>query len=295
MGYLFLLLSKISGIVKMTAIKNCGNIASGAKNSVKINLLRSLGCVIVAAIVSLSSGFSGMNDGGIWITFASGISNGVLLFFWILAAARAPMYLVEVFCMLGGVVFPLILSPLIIKGESVSLIQWIGVALLFLSMLCLTQRGKGKKITPLAILLMCLTGLGNMGAIMTQKLFVTISKGSVADFQLGTYAVCAAVLAIMLPIMKITDKKMQNDAPRDKFSAKVLLFIGLAIIMTYSSQILSTFASARLSSGVFYPLAYVISMPLVFLVDVIFYKEKITLGNIIGIILVTASGVLINI
>jgi drug/metabolite transporter (DMT)-like permease len=294
MGYIFLLLSKITAIFKMIAVKSSGKIASGAKNNLKINLLRSVGCCFVGAVVCLVSGFRQMDSVGIWISVISGISNGILLFAWLLSAERAPMCLIEAFCMLGGVVFPLLLSPILIKGETISAFEWIGTALLFAAMFCLSRKGGGTRITAAALVFMTLAGIGNMGSVMTQKLYSSLSVGSIADFQLLTYGACAVTLAITLGILSIIDKKSGNDATRAKFSPKIILFITVAVVMMYASQFLSTLASGRLSSAVFYPLSYVISMPLVFLIDVLVYKEKVTVQSIIGILLVTCSGVLIN-
>ena len=123
MGYLFLLLSKIAALVKMVAVKNCGSIAKGTRNSVLINVIRSLGCIIVSLAVCLISGFGKMDTVGVIIAIFAGISNGVSLCTWILCASKVSLCTVEVFCMAGGVVLPLLVSPLIFSGESVSAIQ----------------------------------------------------------------------------------------------------------------------------------------------------------------------------
>ena len=293
MGYLYLLLSKIAAVVKMISVKKCGNIASGAKNSVKINLLRSAGCLAVALIVCCFSGFEKMSAPGIFMTLLSGVANGVLLWSWILAAASAPMITVEVFCMIGGVVIPLIISPLILNGESVTLLQWIGSLLLFGAMFCLSKKSASSKITPKSILLMCIAGLSNAGCVISQKFYQSFEGGTVADFQLGTFIFTIAVLALILLLMSAFKRDAADEAS-PKLSRKALLLITVAFVMTYASQFLATVAAGRIPAAVLYPLAYVISMPLIFFVDVLLFKEKVTLNNVIGIILVTASGILIN-
>ena len=296
MGYVYLVLSKLAAILKMMSVKKCGNIASGAKNSVKINLLRSLGCLAVALIVCIFSGFKAMNTPGIYFTVLSGVSNGILLWSWILAAASAPMVTVEVFCMIGGVVIPLVISPLVLDVPNVTLIQWIGSLLLFGAMFCLSKKGKGGKITPKSILLMCIAGLSNAGGIISQKFYNDFNGekcGTVADFQLGTYIFTIAVLAAIFFIMQIFIKEEKTEN-QSKITGRVVIFICIAFAMTYASQFLATVAAGKISASVFYPLQYVISMPMIFLVDVIFFKEKVTVNNIIGVLLVTASGVLIN-
>ena len=293
MGYLYLIMAKLASVGKMMAVKKCGNIASGAKNSVKINLLRSSGSLVIALIVCAFTGFQKMNGYGILFTILSGCSQGIMLWSWILAASSAPMITVEVFCMIGGVVIPLIISPIVLSAASVTLIQWIGALLLFGAMFCLSKRGGGKKITPKSIALMCIAGLANAGSVMSQKFYMDFNGGTTADFQLGTFIFTIAVLASILLIMQ-TFMKESSTENTSKITPRVMLFISIAFTMTYVAQFFSTEASGSIEAAVLYPLSYVISMPLVFLVDVIFFKEKITVNNIIGIILVTASGVLIN-
>ena len=143
-----------------------------------------------------------------------------------------------------------------------------------------------------------MAGLGNMGSVMTQKLYNSLSIGTAADFQLYTYLVCVVILALMLFIMSFVEKKKlpaNTDAPSvGTLRGKVLVFIGIAILMMYVSQYLSTVSAGYIPSSVFYPLSYIISMPLIFLADVIIYKERITLRSIVGILLVIASGILVN-
>ena len=297
MGYIYLVIAKIASIFKMMAVKKCGNIASGPKNSLRINLLRALGCIAVGSIVCLFSGYKGMDSEGVWIAILSGTSNGVLLFAWVLAAACAPMYFVEIFCMIGGVIFPLLLSPILFDAESVTLIQWCGTAALFIAVALLSKRSTGKRLTLKSILIMIVAGIGNMGMMMSQKMYAAFSDSAVADFQLVSDVAMACVLFLALLVATLIGNRATADgaspAPQAKFTGKVLIFIGIAIVMMYSSQVLSTMAAGRLSS-MFYPLSYVFAMPLVFLTDVIVYKEKVTVRNIIGILLITASGILIN-
>lgn len=298
MGYAFLVLSKLAAMAKMVSVKKCGSIATGAKNSVKINLLRSFGCLVVGIFVSLFSGFESMSMPGVFMTVLSGISNGFLLFSWILAASCAPMITVEVFCMIGGVVIPLIISPIVLDGEKVTLIQWIGALLLFAAIFCFSKRKGGGKITAKSIILMCVAGISNAGGVITQKFYQEFSEqydcGTVADFQLGTYAITIAVLALVL-LMMVLIKKENGDESRSKITPLAFLFIAIAFGMTYLSQYTATLAAGKIDSAVLFPLAYIISMPMIFIVDVIFFGEKVSLRGIIGLLIVTASGVLINI
>ena len=232
------------------------------------------------------------------MTVLSGISNGFLLFSWILAAACAPMITVEVFCMIGGVVVPLIISPIVLDGEKVTVIQWIGALILFAAIFCFSKRKGGGRVNAKSIILMCVAGISNAGTVITQKFYQEFSEdyecGTNADFQLGTYAITIAVLALVL-LMMVALKNKNRDEVQTKITPRAFVFIVIAFAMTYLSQYTGTFAAGKIDSAILFPLAYIISMPMIFLVDVIFFGEKVSIRGIIGLLIVTASGVLINI
>ena len=104
----------------------------GRKNSIKINLIRAIGCLLVSIAVFLFSR-SALDTSGTWISVLSGIFNAFFLFLWILAAERVSLWLVELFCMIGSVVVPLILAPFLYKGEHVLWHQWICTGILIVS------------------------------------------------------------------------------------------------------------------------------------------------------------------
>ncbi|MBE6650083.1 MAG: hypothetical protein E7613_02100 [Ruminococcaceae bacterium] len=289
MGYLFFLLSKIAAVIKSIAVKNCGNIAKGAKNSVIINIIRAFGCVIVSFVVALFAGLEQLDTTGTVIAVFAGVCNGVSLFSWVLAVNNASICTVETFCMTGGVVLPLIVSPFIFAGESVSIFQWTGSALLFVAMFCLTKSSGKRKLSFGTWVLLITSGLANFGCVLTKKLFTEFSKGKTEVFQLYTFAF---VLATLFIIFLFFPRKKAEDRP--KFSSKVIMYIFVAIVMLYTFEYFATLSASYLDSAIYYPLSYIISMPLNFLTDTLVYKEKITLNNIVGIVLVTLSGVLIN-
>jgi len=125
--------------------------------------------------------------------------------------------------------------------------------------------------------------------VLTKKLFTEFSKGKTEVFQLYTFAF---VLATLFIIFLFFPRKKAEDRP--KFSSKVIMYIFVAIVMLYTFEYFATLSASYLDSAIYYPLSYIISMPLNFLTDTLVYKEKITLNNIVGIVLVTLSGVLIN-
>ncbi len=300
MGIFYLLSAKIAGIVKVVAVKKCGSIAQGPKNSVKINLIRSVFCLIVSVAVFLFSR-EFMDATGIWISLLSGIFNATFLFLWILSAERTSLCLVELFCMLGSVLIPLFLAPYLYKGETVLWHQWLCAGLLVVSTFLFfpklkktdepSAETKTKRIDWKALL--CLLGctVSSAGTVITQKLYVTYAEGSVAPFNLITFLVVALLFAIVFFsfLLKGSDEKTQS-----KFSAKIWLLILLASVMLYTNQFLSTLASNYFVSAVFYPLSYAIGWPLTFVADVCIFREKATLKKCIGLIITICASILIS-
>lgn len=112
-------------------MKKAGLGAKGNYNSVRINFIRSAICLIVSLAVFFAAGASFTAD-FLWICLLSGAANALSMFSWIICSEKANLVLVEIFSLIGSVAVPLILSPAL-YGESVSLINIIGVILLFIA------------------------------------------------------------------------------------------------------------------------------------------------------------------
>ena len=213
-----------------------------------------------------------MDLAGWVISVFAGISNGVSLCAWVLCANTFSLCTVEVFCMAGGVVLPLLVSPLIFQGDTVSALQWVGSVLLFAAMYLLSNNKGKSKMSVSGIVLLFICGIANFGCVLTKKLFTNFSDAPVETFQLLTFLFVLITLLIVLVFVPKDDKY-----PSPRFNSKVSVYIFIAIIMLYLTEYLATKSCFYLSSAIYYPLSYVISMPMTFLVDVIIYKEKITL------------------
>lgn len=297
MGFLYLLISKLSAIGKMIAMKNCGKLASGAKNSLKINLIRSLGCVAVSLVMCIFAGFSEMSGAGIGISVLSGISNAALLFLWVLCAERCSLCSVEIFCMIGGVALPLLVTPLLFGGETIFLSQWLGALLLFPAAYCFSLKSKSEssKLSPVSILFLLGACLSNAGCVISQKLFTHYNSGSAADFNMLTFIFCSATLGIALLLFSLKKSADKPDTRLDLSHRKhIIVYIIIAIVMLYLAQYFSTLSSGELPSAYFFPLSYAIGMPLTLLTDVIVFKEKIKISSIIGILSVIGAVILIS-
>lgn len=301
MGIVYLLISKFATLGKMIAMKKCGKIASGPENSIRINLIRSFGCLIISVIVALAGGMSGMTEIGFLLAVLSGIGSALLLFSWVLAATLAPMSTVEVFCMIGGIVPPLILSPILMEAESVTLIQWIGALLLFPAAICFRAQGEGKSEAKASCIpYVALAAVSNALMVITQKLYASYEGGGASEFNVVGFAVTLLTLLIIFAVKKLMKPKnntaVKSTENRTKgFSLTIIVYISLAIVMLYGANYFSVLSSYYLPSALLFTLSYAIGMPLTVISDILFFGDKIRVRTVVGALLVIASVILTSV
>lgn len=294
MGYLFLFLSKLSGIGKMVAMKKCGKIASGPENSLTINMLRTFGCLIISLAVSLVVGFGDMTQSGILISVLFGVFVALQLFLWVLAAESASLCVVEIFCMIGGVLVPMILNPLFIPSENVGALSWIGAFILIPSAFLLFKK-EDKGLSLKALPLLILSGAANAGVVITQKLFAEYGGGTASDFNTLSFATALPTLALIFAILKFIRRKQKRERINTKaFNKQTIVYIIIAVAMLYSAQYTNTLASGELSGGVLFPLSYALGMPMTMVADTVIFKEKVQVKTVCGIALAVISALLCN-
>ena len=310
MGIVYLVLSKISAILKMITMKGCGQLASGALGSTVINLIRTLGCLLISVGVCAFSGFSDIGDMGMLLAIISGIANAILLFSWVLAARNASLCTVEIFCMIGGIALPLILTPIFIPEDTVSVTEWVAALLLFPAAYLYSGKRTNESSPVKALPFLILSMIGNAGCVITQKLFTVYSAGAAQDFNLYGYFFSALTLGVILLITvlfgHVSSSGKENNPVAAKADAelgvltdrrklvRVGILITVAVVMLYLSSLLSTLAAAKLDSAFFFAMSYAIGMPLTVLADIVVFKEKLTVRAILATVIVLASVILFS-
>lgn len=296
MGFIFLFLAKLAGTIKTVCAKKCGVEAAGAKSSIKISLIRSFVCVLISSIVFLLD-FEYMETIGMGISLFSGLCNAIFLFLWLLAAERVSLCMLEIFCMVGSVVIPLILAPYLYVDEFILWYQWIGVGLLFLSMFFFFEKKigneNGGRLTwgTFALLLGCAGS--SAGTLITQKLYITYSRGNMAGFNFITFFVMALLFLVVSIMLKYNKKQKSENEFGKGLPTKIYILIIIAAVMLYGYQVLSMQAVKYFDSGIFYPLSYAITWPMMFLSDTLIFKEKIGVKKFLGLGIVIFATILI--
>ena len=306
MEYLFLLIANFAGISKVIAMKNSGKICPGEYNSVRINTLRSILCCIVSLVTFYAIGGKAESSGW-WIWLISGISNALMMFLWVTCTQRIGLIYLETFAIIGSTAIPMIIAPLLYEGETVSLLQWVGVLCLLVAVIVLSLKPKAQngasttkvkennngKITVIVYVLLLI--LSYVGAGVSQKLYPTlVGQEYTAYFNLMTFIVVLICFSLVLISGKIFKKKtlLPENSVQSK---KLFLYVFIAAVMIYAYQYFSTLAAGMLPSAIFYPLIKGISMLLTVLCDVLIYKQKMTKNTFIGLLFVFTAIIHINI
>ena len=298
MGIVYLLISKFATLGKMIAMTKCGRIARGPDNSIRINLIRSFGCLVISVCVALFGGVQGMSELGLLLAILSGVASALLLYSWVLAATLAPMSTVEVFCMIGGIIPPLILSPILMESETVTLIQWIGALLLFPAAICFRAPSREKgAVRASCIPYVALSAVANAVSVITQKLYTSYEGGGASEFNAVSFGATFTTLLLIFAIKRLIMPKLKNGSDTAKnssegFNLSIIIYITLAIVMLYASSYFSVLSSYYLPSALLFTLSYAIGMPLTVVSDIVFFGDKIRVRTIIGAVLVIVSVIL---
>lgn len=316
MGYLYLAISKFCGAAKMAAMKNCGNADDSTGTSVKVNAVRS-GIILVVSVIVFAVSRAATAD-GVWIAALSGVSNALNMLSWLVCATAVSLCIVETFVMIGSVVFPLALSPLLYAGETVSAAQWAGAGVI-LAAVVLFCVGRDVKFGKKGIVRIAVCTLSSAGCNVTAKLYA-VRAGSeyVAFFNLVTFVIVFAFFAVVAAITVLKNRKKTDSAadsgpveysgraadsgraeekdsqPREFFGLpkRTYFRIAIAAVGMYATNYFMTLAAGALPSGVLYPLSYGAGFVLTAIMDTVFFKQKLTLPRAVATVLAVAGAVL---
>lgn len=310
MGYLYLAISKFCGAAKMAAMKNCGNADDSAGTSVKVNAVRS-GIILVVSVIVFAVSRAATAD-GVWIAALSGVSNALNMLSWLVCATAVSLCIVETFVMIGSVVFPLALSPLLYAGETVSATQWAGAGVILVAVVLFCV-GRDVKFGKKGIVWIAVCTLSSAGCNVTAKLYA-VRAGSeyVAFFNLVTFVIVFAFFAVVAAITVLKNRKKTDPAadsepvedsgraeekdpqPREFFGLpkRTYFRIAIAAVGMYATNYFMTLAAGALPSGVLYPLSYGAGFVLTAIMDTVFFKQKLTLPRAVATVLAVAGAVL---
>lgn len=316
----FLALIAASGgnALKQYAMKNCGKRAPGPFNSICINLARAVICVTVSVFFWIGTGMGTTNTLGYSSAVLGGLGNAVGLFSWILASGFIPMSLIEIFSTFGNLVAPMILAPYLFNGDGVSLLQWIGCALLVASVFTFIEPARERVArrsgsagavnlqenrrgsTAYVIIIVTLQTVSTGMATVFQKYynFHVAAKGNGTMEYYNLISFCVVVLVFLLGFAFFAlfrRERISNGSGRIALPYRsVWAFILMAGVGLYVAQYGAGIAS-ELPSAVYFPLYKSAVMLETFILDTLVFKDRFTLRRLVGLVLVIVASVLVNV
>lgn len=293
---------------KQYAMKKCGSIAPGGFNSVCINLMRSLICLVVSLVIWLVMDANGTSISGNIVIIIAALGTALNLFTWILSSRKVSLLLIENVSMIGSMIVPMLLAPFIYKGEKISAIQWIGCILVFVSVFFFVNKDEGKKEGTLLskILLVSACALGACVSSVFRKYYSFYYEekgiGSNEYFTLLNFVTLAVVYACMFAFYYIGSmKRAKKVAGEDSAEAtklelpykKIWKYVLLAAAALYVNELFTLYASA-LPSAIYFPLTRGLIILGSFILDATVFHDKITIKKIMGVVVILTAAVLVN-
>ena len=303
-----LLLAQAGTTAKQYAMKNCGRLAPGAFNSVCINLARAMICLAVSTVIWLCTGGGATNLMGHVIIILSAIGTAFNLFTWILSSQMVSLTLIESVSIVGSMVIPLLLAPYLYDGDTVSPLQWLGCALVLVSVwLFMNKQSKEEKKTGSLVQKIVVVGVCAIGITLASVLkkyytyhITAKGLGSIEYFTFINFLTVLAVFSVLFGIYYNKEKRLATatcsagERGRVEFPYKrVWVYILIAGVSLYVNELFTSYAT-QLPSAIYYPLSKGLAVGCTFLLDVIVFKDKVTVKKIIGFITVIIAIVLIN-
>ena len=296
-GYLFIAIALAAGATKGFCGKKTSGFVEETKDAMFVNFIRMMFCIFIGfAMLAVQGSLNllAIDAKTLAITALSGISTSFFVVSWLLAVKRGAYMTVEIFLMLS-VVLTLIMS-FFTFGEPIELTQWIGLAVLICAVyiMCSYNNSLKGKMTVGTFILLVFCGCMNAFSSFSQKLFVKNGGENVAVFNFYTYLFSASVLLICYFVLKSKSKDADGI-----FHAGILKNIfGYVLIMAsclFINSYFMTLAASKLDASMLYPLSQGCSLVLSTLMAAVFFKEKLNIKAIAGIVLSFIALIIINV
>lgn len=298
LGYLFLALALLAGVIKGYCGKKSGGTLVLASDAMLVNTVRMLACIVIGvALIALGNDWSSLtlDPTVIWISALSGVCTSLFVVSWLLAIRTGAFMMVDVF-LLMGVLIPLVICA-IFFDEPIIPIQWIGIAVLIIAgyVMCSYNAKLKGKMTLKAFLMLLLCAASYGCTDLSQKLFVNlVPEGDNSVFQFYTYIFAALTLVICSLVFRSHEKKTNELRSPIAVVKPIAIYVGVMAICLYANSYFKTAAATYLDAAQIYPLSQGGALVLAMIMAAIFFKEKITLRSIIGVVLCAVALLMIN-
>lgn len=296
-GYLFLSIALIAGVTKGYCGKRISGKITTLADSALVNTVRMFLCIVIGLLLLfVQEGFSSLEVSRttLLISMLSGVCSALFVISWLFAVKQSAYMMVEVFLLVGTVI-PIALS-LVLFDEKIRFVQCIGLVILFVAVYIMSTYNvsiKGK-MTFKAMIPLIVAGAANGFADFSQKMFVRVGGvDSVSAFNLYTYVFAAAVLLVFYLFNRVKGGA-QGEGGGFKKLCGLLGFVFVMSVCLYMNSYFKTLAGGYISATQLYPLNQGAAVILSLLMSSIFFKEKVNLKCILGIVLAFVALMFIN-
>ena len=299
MGYLFVFVALLCGVTKGYCGKKTSGTLVNTSDAMMVNTVRMLACIFVGLAIMLFQGeLSSLSASPTFLAVAllSGVSTAAFTVTWLLSVRQGAYIMVDVFLLIG-VILPLLLCKFF-YGESIAPIQWIGIALLVVAgyIICTYNVSiKGKMtLKGLVLLILCTVSCGLTD--FSQKMFTRVlPEGNIAGFNMYTYLFAGLTLAVCCIGFRTVEKKKVTLQSPKKVILPIVGYIAVMAICLFLNSYFKTLAAHYLTAAQIYPLSQGGSVVLSMAMSAVFFKEKINLRCVIGVVLAFIALLLINV
>ena len=287
MGYLFLMIALLTGATKGYCGKKISGYVSKPGDAFFMNLIRMVLCIGISFVtICFSGGIHTLivEPRVLILTALSGITTSAFVIVWVFCVQKGAYMMVDVF------LIPILSSTFLFK-ERLEIYDIIGFLLLVVAALvmCSYNNSIKAKMSFVAVGLLILCAVANGGSQLAQKLFaVEYPDGSVAAFNFYTYVFSALVLFICRGIYNVKNHTTQ------KMEKSIVGYITIMAICLFANSFFLTLAAKSLHAVVIYPLDRGLSIVLSALMAAVFFKEKISIKCVIGMVLAFIGLLVIN-
>ena len=298
MGYLFIIIALLCGVTKGFCGKKTSGTLVNTSDAMMVNTVRMLACIFIGlAITAFQGDLESLSASPKFIAIAalSGIGTAAFTVTWLLSVKQGAYMMVDVFLLIG-VVLPLLLCKFI-YGENIAIVQWAGILLLMVAgyIMCTYNVSIKGKMSPKALVLLAFCAISSGITDFSQKMFTReMPEGNIAAFNLYTYLFAGLMLAVCCICFRGAEKKTVSLQSPRKVILPIVGYIAVMAICLFLNSYFKTLAAHYLSAAEIYPLSQGGSVILSMAMSAVFFKEKINLRCIIGVVLSFIALLLIN-
>ena len=291
MGYLCILVSLLAGATKGFLGKRMSGSVKSFQQSAFVNMFRMFICVAVSAVTfvaeSTRGGFMFDKEAIIYGAF-SGITLAFFIITWLLAVRHGAFMLISVSQMFGTVIT--VMCSFFVFREPIAAKRIVAIAILVVAVIIMASYSKGVKgkMSAFGILMVVLCGLSSGMNDFSLKLFRYYSESNISALNLISYIVSSMMLMIimLLPSKDNFDKKAM-------FKSEILT-VSIMSVCLFINSYFKTMANDYLSVAQVYPLSQAGGLILSAFMSSVFFKEKITVRCVIGLILAFVATILLK-